>query len=137
MTSQLQLALELSRAHAEAHERLGAPVEWYGPLNGEYFRIGTKGVIGVFGDHVHTYVAPDDMVRGTRDAIRLYQRLLDEGKRVIFPVYYLNFRSIIGIKKLGSTSLLGVDEDNFFHYELTALTPRVKRKELFYGKVCT
>jgi hypothetical protein len=73
------------------------------------------------------------MVRGSRDAIRLYQSLLDAGRRVIFPVYYLNFRSIIGIKKLGST-LLGVDEDNFFHYELTAIMPRAKRKELFRGK---
>jgi hypothetical protein len=131
VTSQLQLALELSRAHAEVHERLGAPVEWYGPLNGEYYRIGTKGVIGVFGDHVHTFIHPDDMLRGTRDAVRLYQRLLDEGRRVIFPVYYLNFRSIIGIKKLGST-IIGVDADNFLHYELKRIA-----RGLNNGKVCT
>jgi hypothetical protein len=133
MTSQLELALELSAAHAATHAALGAKVDWYGPLDGEYYRIGRKGVIGVMGDYVHTFVHPDDIVRGSRDAIRLYQRLLDEGRRVIFPVYYLNFRSIIGIKKLGST-LLGVDEDNFFHYELKAIMPREQRKELLRGK---
>lgn len=129
MTTQLTLALELSAAHAIVHESLGAPVEWYGPANGEYYRIGRKGVIGVFGDHVHTFIHPEDKVRGTRDAVRLYQRLLDEGRRVIFPVYYLNFPSIIGIKKLGST-LLGVDEDNFLHYELKRIA-----RGLHNGKV--
>lgn len=134
MTTQLDLALELSAAHRAAHERLGAKVEPYGPMDGEYYRIGKKGVIGVFGDYVHTFIHPEDRLQGTKDAIRLYQRLLDEGRRVVFPVYYLNFASIIGIKKLGST-LIGVDEDNFFHYELKAITPRGhKRKELHRGK---
>ena len=117
MTSQDALARELSEAHRATHKRLGADEDGYSPLDGEYFRIGTKGVIGVIGDYVHTFIHPDDRVRGTRDAIRLYQSRLDAGKRVLFTVYYLNFPSIIGIKKLGST-LLGVDEDNFFHYEL-------------------
>jgi hypothetical protein len=118
MDSQLELAHELSEAHRKVHARLGAPHEDYYPMHGEYFRIGTKGVIGVMGDHVHTFIHPDDKLRGTRDAIRLYRRLLDEGKRVILPVYMLNWPSIEAIKRMGGT-LLGVDEDNFFHYELT------------------
>jgi hypothetical protein len=114
------LAAELSEAHRIAHAKLGVPPDDYYPLDGEYFRIGAKGVIGVIGDHVHTYIAPDDRVRGTRDAIRLYQRLLDSGKKVIFPVYYKNWVSVSSIKRLGA-ELLGVDEDNFLHYELRVL----------------
>jgi hypothetical protein len=90
-----------------------------------YYRIGKKGVIGVFGDHVHTYIAPDDMVNGTRDAIRLYQELLNQGRKVILPVYFRNWRSIMAIKRLGST-LLGADEDNFLHYELTTLAAKYR-----------
>lgn len=117
---QFLLAAELDSAHRDIHRKLGAPHHEYTPLDGTYFRIGRRGVIGVFGDYVHTYIAPGDEVLGTRDAIRLYQQLLDAGRRVILPVYFCNWRSIMAIKRLGST-LLGVDEDSFLHYELTTL----------------
>lgn len=125
VSDQLELALELSIAHREVHEKLGAPHHDYYPTDGQYYRIGRKGVIGVFGNHVHTFIHPDDMARGTRDAIRLYQSLLDQGRKVILPVYFCNWRSMMAIKKLGST-LIGVDEDSFLHYELKELAPKYR-----------
>jgi hypothetical protein len=44
---------------------------------------------------------------------------------VILPVYFRNWRSIMAIKRLGST-LLGADEDNFLHYELTTLAAKYR-----------
>lgn len=121
--TQLGLALELHAAHREVHDRLGAPDDGYYPLTGEYFRVGTKGVIGVIGDHVHTFIHPEDRVRGTRDAIKLFRRLLDDGRHVILPVWYLNWASIMSIKRLGG-ELIGADEDGFLHYHLKELVCR-------------
>lgn len=88
----------------------------------EVHGLGETGVLGFDDDYLLIYIPPAERVTATRQALDLIRARLERGP-LKSVVYFCNFPSIRTTRKLGGR-LLGVDEDRFFHYEITRETFR-------------
>lgn len=115
------LAAHLRALIACQHVLCGAPpddaddsddAEWEVVAAGEYALLAFKGENYMVG------LSPGHEVAATRAAVRVIRERLDQLGRLQSAVHWRNWASARATKRLGAT-LLGMDEDGFFHYELT------------------
>jgi hypothetical protein len=88
------------------------------PVDREVYEVSTRGVAVFLGDYMLAAWPPVERVQATAKTYRLIARRLEKRGLVRFMVHSGNFRSIIAVRRLGS-SPHGVDEEGYIHYLLT------------------
>lgn len=117
-----ELAERLYQLVKAAHEECGAPVEerleFFSDDDWEFHPAGRSGVVAFRGDYYMVALAPGERSGSGREVLKILRQKLREVGKLRSTVYHRNWRSAMATKRLGAV-LLGMDEDGFFHYELT------------------
>lgn len=118
----LELAQDLYRLIADQHRACGAPVdpfpEFLDLSDWELHSTGESGVVAFGRELYMVALAPGHRSGEGRRVLAILRRKLEQVPVLRSTVHWRNWTSAMATKRLGA-KLLGMDEDGFFHYELT------------------